>query len=253
MSDGAGTEEAADATPRFFAVRVMKTGTGTLVQHAINNVGERGIYPAGGIDDVPGEIRSAVRIPYLLNLSSKRRAEIRVYVGHFPYIAYQKLGIDCVTLTILRDPVARTISHLAHAKHEPRFRDTPFEEIYEDPFTYPFFMHNHQAKYFGMTEADPLTSVMDVVEIDDERLTLAKHNLEQIDVVGLTERYDEFLDVLRQRFAWSIRPGIAANVSSEKWVPNAAFRRKIEADNEADIELYEYARKLYEQRRRSRA
>jgi hypothetical protein len=253
MSDVGGTHEGADATQRFFAVRVMKTGTGTLVQHAVNNMGERGVYPSGGVDGVPGEIRSAVRIEDLLNLSSERRAEIRVYVGHFPYIAYQMLGIECVTLTILRDPVARTISHLAHAKREPRFSDTPFEEIYEDPFTYPFFMHNHQAKYFGMTEADPLTSVMDVVEIDDERLALARRNLEQIDVIGLTEQYDEFLDVLRQRFAWSIRQGIAHNVTAEKWVPSAAFRRKIEADNQADIEFYQYARSLYAQRQRARA
>jgi hypothetical protein len=210
------------------------------------------VFPAGGVDVKPGNIAGATSIPYLLNLSSERRAAIRVYIGHFPYIAYQMLGIPCVTATILREPIARSISHVMHVKRQPRFRDVAYEAIYEDPYAFGFFLHNHQTKYFSMTEDDPLKSIMNVIDIDDRRLALAKANLEQIDVVGLIEQYDAFLGEFRERFGWTVQAGVVANVSTENWEPSAAMRRKIEADNEGDIELYEHARALLTSRRRAR-
>lgn len=49
---------------------------------------------------------------YLAVLPDERRRRIRVYTGHFPYAAREILGGDIVTVTILRDPVKRTISLL---------------------------------------------------------------------------------------------------------------------------------------------
>jgi hypothetical protein len=234
---------------RFFIVRIMKTGTMTLVHHVRNNFGSRDVYPTSGIDMEPGDIRTALDISNLLHLSTERQAEIRVYINHYPYIAYQMLGIECVTATILREPVARIASHLRHAKRQPRFRDHSIEQIYEDPFFFGMFLHNHHTQNFSMTEADPLNSMMDIIEIDDHRLARAKVTLEEIDLLGLQEEYGEFLDALRDDFGWSIQPSLAKNVSTGNWEPSAAMRRKIEADNSADIELYEYARALYQRRR----
>lgn len=227
----------------------MKTGSSTLVDHFRNNIGPRDLYPTGGIDTIPGNIDSATSIPHLLQLPAERQAEIRVYIGHFPYIAYQLLGIECVTVTILRDPVARIASHLRQAKTQPRFHDHAIEEIYEDPFVFGMFLHNHQAKNFAMTKDDPLNGMMDIIEIDDRRLALAKENLEAIDVLGLTESYGDFLDQLRSRFGWTIEPDIATNVSTDSWEPSPALRRRIVADNQADIEFYEYGRALHRRRR----
>ena len=236
---------------RFFFVRIMKTGSTTLVHHVRNNFGYRDVYPTAGIDMEPSDLRAAMSISNLLHLSSERRAEIRVYIGHYPYIAYQMLGIECVTATILRDPVARIASRLRHAKSQPRFRDRSIEQIYEDPVFFGRFLHNHQTKHFSMTEADPLYGIMDIIEIDDRRLALAKATLEKIDVLGLQEEYGEFLDILSEGFGWSIQPELAKNVSADSWEPSAALRRRIEADNGADIEFYEYARALHQRRRRA--
>ena len=252
MSSAEADEDARGAR-RFFVVRVMKTATTTLLRHSIDNFGVRGVYPVGGIDLTPGDIRPAQSIPYLLNLPEERLAEIRVFIGHFPLIAYEMLGIECVTVTLLRDPIARIISHVVQAQRIPTYKDLSFEEIYEDPMVFPFFLHNHQAKYFAMRPDDRLAGIMDPIDIDDSRLALAKANLERIDVIGLTESLDEFLDEIRVRFGWSIRPDVAENVSTQKWEPSAAFRRKIEADNAADIELYEHARAYYARRQRARA
>ena len=68
----------------------------------------------------------------------ERRATIRGYMGHYPYVASQLLGEDPVTLTILRDPVERTISYLKHCKrYHDHHRELSLEEIYRDTSTSP--------------------------------------------------------------------------------------------------------------------
>jgi hypothetical protein len=229
---------------RFFVVRVMKTGSTTLVEHLHENFGPGEVYPTGGLDVRPGDIRAAVSIQHLLDLPEERRSQIRVFIGHLPYIAYELLGIECATITILRDPIQRTISHLRHAKLQPRFRDVAAEEIYEDPFAAGSFFRNHQTKYFAMRESDPLIGIMEHLEIDEDRLALAKATLDRVDVVGLIDEYELFLDELARRYGWVIQRDLATNVSADSWEPSPALRRRIEADNLADIEFYEYAREL---------
>ena len=107
---------------------------------------------------------------------------------------------------MLRDPVDRTISYLKHCKRfHPQHRDLALEEIYEDGFVFPTLIRDHQVKIFAMTATDRLESYMDVVEIDDERRRLAERNLEQVDLVGLHETYDDFLAALTERYGWDIR------------------------------------------------
>jgi len=246
MGGRQATKHESNSSERYFIVRVMKTGSSTLIEQVKENFHPHEVFPAGGIDVHAHDVRGAMSIPYLLGLPSQRREEIRVYIGHFPYIAYEMLGVPCTTVTLLRDPVARTISHLKHAKrHQPRLRELPIEAVYEDPFVFGSLVHNYQAKYFAMTESDPLDGVMDVIAIDECRLAIAKANLDRIDVLGLTERYDDFLADLRARFGWSVRSDVAKNVSTEPWNVSNALRRRIEDDNAVDVEFYEYARALH--------
>ena len=95
------------------------------------------------------------------------------------------MGIDLMTVTLLRDPIERTISQLRTAKaRRVRFADASLEEIYEDGFEFPFFIHDHQTKVFAMEPGDRLESVLDVIDVDDRRLAVAVANLEKVDVVG---------------------------------------------------------------------
>jgi hypothetical protein len=82
-----------------------------------------------------------------------------------------------------------------------------------------------------------------VIEIDDQRLSIAKENLSAIEVVGVTEQYERFLRQLRDQHGWRIaatphrRAGESVDVSS-------SFRDRIASSNAFDIELYRYARAL---------
>jgi hypothetical protein len=236
-----------DGTPKSaFFLHVMKTG-GTTVAWQLKNV----FPPDRRYPFTDGEPR---RLQYtmldeLRRLTPERRRCISFYSGHFPFVATEIVEPD-VTMTMLRDPIDRTVSILRHFRRgSGECHGMALEEIYEHPLIHPLFIRNYQAKLFAMTAADRVECHRDVIEIDDQRLRVAKETLERVDVVGLTHRHHEFLDELRHRFGW--RLGVVANqrVSTEGWDVSRAFRGRIAGDNPAEMEFYEHAVALYERRR----
>jgi hypothetical protein len=224
----------------------MKTAGGTLRRQILANFDREEVYPFRGLDP---DMRSAnFRLDYLIGLPPERRAQIRVFTGHFPFVAVELLGMELTTITILRDPVERTLSYLRHCKlHHPQHRDLSLEEIYEDAFFYPAFIQNHQAKLFAFTADDDPESYMDALEVDSRRVAIAKDNLERVDVVGTQERFDELLSQVERRFGWQLAPVEDKHVNPGPSVPSS-FRRRIADENQPDVEFYEHARRLCERR-----
>ena len=224
----------------------MKTAGGTLRRQILANFERVEVYPLRRLD--PDMRRANYRLDYLTALSAERRAQIRVFTGHFPFVAVELLGMELTTITILRDPVDRTLSYLRHCKqHHEQHRDLSLEEIYEDPFFHPSFIKNHQAKLFAFTADDEPESYMDALDVDSRRLALAKENLERVDVVGTQERFGALLSELEQRFAWRVARVEDKHVNPGSDVA-ASFRRRIADDNQADMEFFEHAMRLCERR-----
>ena len=235
------------ADTRFFFVHVMKTGGSSFRRHIERNFTEPGaVYPCRELDGNPAE--AAMFIDRLLMLSPERRSAVRAYTGHFPFVVADLLDPRLVTLTLLRDPVERTISYLKDCSRGPTHHDRPLEAIYDDEFVFHLLVHNHQTKIFAMTPDDRLESYLDFIEIDDARAGIAKANLERVGVLGVQERYDTFLGEVGRRFGWDIRERPHWRVSRETCDVSHAFRQRIAADNRADIALYEYACELVERR-----
>jgi len=229
--------------PRFFFLHVMKTGGATFRQHVVANFGPGEVYPDPAYET--NMFVANTRIEYLRNLSPERKAQVRAYTGHFPFLGVEILELPLVTLTLLREPVARTLSYLRHCKryHENQ-HDLALEEIYDDPFVNSLFIRNHQAKLFCLEPADEPVTYMHVVEVDDARLATAKANLARVDVIGFTEEYDAFIDQMRTRFGWRFGEVAPWHVSDEPWPASDALKRRIADDNAADVEFYEFARSL---------
>jgi serine O-acetyltransferase len=273
----------------YFFIHLMKTAGTSFAFQLRKHFDASEIYPSEGLDRRDGlDMASYVSVSRLLRTAPERRDAIRVYTGHFPYVVSDLLERDLVRITILRDPVDRTLSVLKHFKRlARRYRSYPLEAIYEDPFIYGHFIENHQARMFSVTRDDKpeaFGSVMsywataallgfgkdpdsevtqDEIDreiavapamasmVDERRFEIAKENLANVDVVGISERYGEFIDELRSRYGWwpnGLNTNSRANVSSEGWDAPAALRKRIAADNAFDVELYNFGLELVRRR-----
>jgi len=260
MNDGP-----AMSAPVMFFVHVMKTGGTTVFRYLRENFELDELYPYRPLDirfvGDEVDITHHLRVPYLLSLSDERRRRIRAYAGHFPLVAADLLRIDLLTVTLLRDPIERTISLLHQLTRGTAWLDPSgraplalsLEEAYEHPAVFEPLIHDHQTKVFSMTADDHPETYRDVIAIDDARLASAVSNLEQIGVLGVTEQYDAFLDALGSRTGWHLPRGLQKNTApAESSVTvSESFRRRIAHDNAIDVELYARAVDLLADRART--
>jgi hypothetical protein len=251
---------------RVFFVHVMKTGGSTINWHVRSSLGPGEAYPDRELDRlvVDGKLNQAdnLSVANMLALPPDRRRRIRLYSGHYPYAAVEQLGEDVATLAILREPVARTISLLrAHGRPgawgpNPTkvfpMGSWPLERLYEDPSVYEPLVHDHQTKVFAMTPADGCDTFSDVIAVDEGRLELAKENVRSLDVLGVTERWDDLVADVGSRFGWHVPVASRVNVgrTDDDRVASPSLLRRIAEDNAFDVELHRYATELVGSRHR---
>jgi hypothetical protein len=236
-------------TERLFFVHVKKTGGTTLRWDLIERFEAGEVYPDPRQD--PDNIVAYTDVSYLLSLPEARIRRIRAYSGHFPYVAATLMPGPFVTLTVLRDPVERTISYLKQCQALEQFHDQTLEQIYEDPWQYPLAISDYQVRIFALAADDEPLNEMNTIEMDARRLEIAKDNLAEIDVLGLQDRYAEFTAAVARRFGWPLVEPPSRRVGPDGDA-SRSLRRRIEHDNPADIEFYEYACELYARRRSGR-
>jgi hypothetical protein len=224
---------------RFFFVHLQKTAGTALLRRMKQYFGPDAIYP----NDSDGLLPEAVLVWEDLAARFRVRGdEIEVVTGHFPLAVADLLHAEFTTLTILREPVERTLSYLRHHRTLQRQdRDTPIEEIYADPFRYHGLIHNHMVKMFALTPETMKAGALTHVEFEPHHLELAKERLATVDLVGIQERFDEYCAELEARYGWDLGPPLYANRTEQIEVSDE-FRARIAEDNAMDVELYEFAR-----------
>lgn len=169
-------------------------------------------------------------------LPAERRARLRLVVGHYWYGVHEALPRPGVYVTLLRDPVERALS-----LHAQRLRIDGFSVSLEDYVreARDVYVDNGQVRRLaGLPPEGPR------FPITDETLELAKRHLEQVRVVGLTERFDEFVVLLSREFGW--RGLTAPSLNRTPARPRAhdvdpSVLEGIRALNRADQALYEHA------------
>jgi hypothetical protein len=245
-------------TRPYFFVHVMRTGGASLARQLELEFPGPQTYP-DRMQDLD-EVRAHLDIEWLLDLPSERRDAIRFYTGHFPFFVTELLPTKVTTLTIVRNPVERTISLLlskqlgAHRTlplatfERDELADRPLEALYDDADLRATMIDNFQTRQFAITRDDGLAAGVDPLALDESRLELAKRSLAKVDALGLFERYDEFLESLRGRFGFACHSGVSWHVSEPAEVSDE-LRGRIAADNAIDCAFYEYAVELYEARR----
>ncbi len=255
--------------PPFFFLHVMKTGGTAFVFNLLQNFRPGEVYPSEVDKQQPGDLLPYVSTTRLLSVTPERREAIRMYTGHFPFVVCELMGVELRTLTLLRDPVERSLSVLKHFKrHFERYEPLSLAELYDDPFLFENFVHNHQTKLFSITIDDrPETFASTLthaenrarhlggpdpagptsITVDDARLTIAKTNLAKVDLVGVNSRYGEFVERLRAGFGWwpsGVDTSPRINAADDALHADASLRRRIAEDNLFDAELYELANEI---------
>jgi hypothetical protein len=246
--------------PRFFFIHVMKTAGTTFSRAIKQQFAAEAIYPCAGLDfqsptGAEG-LDSYIKISRVLSLTPQRRADVRVFTGHFPYFVAEQLGTDLVTMTLLREPVERSLAALRHFKRDAPYRDLSLEDIYDNRLIFRFYVENHQTKVFALSPNDNEDAINCGFTVDDERFARAKANLATVDAIGLTEAYPDFIEEIRTRFGWwpeGIDAERRENASREGWTAGPELRERIAADNAYDVQFYEYAQALVAGRRRDNA
>jgi hypothetical protein len=242
---------------RFFYVHVQKAAGTELRERLKRHFPPEKLYPDPTDGDI-FEVAPQVSVRQLLARWEARKDEIEIITGHFPYSTIELLDAEFVTLSVLREPVDRTLSHLRHhRKMNPDTRDVPLEQIYEEVFR-PAFFANHMVKMFSLT-ADEIASsaardtwaMVMRIDFTPERLTRAKAQVDRLDVLGLHDHFDAFCDELQARYGWDLGDPLFANRTPTEAVA-ASLRSRIAADNAMDIELFEHARERHRERARDR-
>lgn len=273
---------------RFLFVHVMKTG-GTSFSNLVRaNFRNEERYPDTVLPPESDLIRRMEAYSFVPRLVEdvNARPDLRMVRGHVPYCVRSLLHAEYTTMTLLRDPVERTLSYLKHCrKYHQEHADTPLEAIYEQPWFFETFIHNYQTKIFSMSTSEALAETRfgdrvpalppraafepgkppppeanallkdsparltlelcspatGVIDADTHRLKVAQRHLEDVELIGVTEAYEQFLASLRDRYGWRI-DFIPHQNAGERTRVSAAFRARIAEDNALDMALYEQAR-----------
>lgn len=236
-----------DGTRRWFFVHMHKTAGTTLYQRL------RDAFPGGAVYPTRDEQRAwkaSLDVEVLLRQFVARHHELRIVTGHFPLCTTELLGVPFSTITVLREPVERTLSALRDMhQRDPVLRGKPLEEIYAHPIKFQCLIQNHMVKMLSLTTEEMTDGALTAVDFDATHLERAKRNLvERIDVWGFQEHFDELCDELERRYGWDLGQPRFAN-RTRSFEVDDSFRARIARDNALDVELYRFARELWARRR----
>ena len=234
-------------TDRYFFVHCMKTAGTSLFFQLRNQIFDKEqVYPTEHELGVP---EATFDVGFLQEKVQKSYDNIQLISGHFPFCTMEILGGGFKSFTVVREPLARTLSYLRHhRKLTPSDQDKTLEEIYSDPFRFEAQIQNHMVKMFSLTPEIGKNSMLVKVDFTPDHLERAKTNLQSVDVIGCQENYAEFCQNLSQTFGWQFKRMIRGNVSEDTEGVSEAFKNRILKDNALDVEFYNFALELIERR-----
>jgi len=186
-----------------------------------------------------------------------------VVMGHFYFGVHTFLSKPFTYITLLRDPIERIISHYYYAQRAPSHyfyhaaRKLSLKEFVE----YCSRSSNESGTSLGYCSDNDQTrqlagrcGVPSFGTSSDEMLSIAKRNLGEFAMFGTAEEFDRSLILIKRILGWRNPFYTKQNVSrrrarKEDFAPETL--RIIEAYNPLDIELYRYAKQLFEEKIRS--
>ncbi|MGI0027629.1 MAG: sulfotransferase family 2 domain-containing protein [Nitrosopumilaceae archaeon] len=200
----------------------------------------------------------------------------RLIRGHFGYGIHRLFPTKPIYMTMLRDPIERTISSYHHITVDPIANNwiklskvESLTEMIDDPKMSLFF-RNTQTRHLAL-DLDVIDTIRSLNKDElhdflyessseflspnitgDKMLKIAKQHLSEFAFFGITERFEESLLLMCYTFGWNpphkiwkqmVLPGRPAI----KDFPTDTVE-KIRKNTELDNKLYQYAVKIFDKR-----
>jgi len=236
--------------PTLIFLHVAKTG-GSTVQRIIRKNVKPSLVLAVGKEGTNGDRpprEDTIRV--FMKRPESERAAARLVQGHTIFGIHEAIPRPSTYFTILRDPVALTVSHYRYVRRNPRHflhevaSSLTLREFVESGVSLE--TDNSQARAISGDRETPFGSCGRAM------LESATANLEsRFSVVGTTERFEEMLAMLHLEFGWARLGFIRVNVSP-------GYQRKEEIDrstisliselNAVDRELHAWGNRSMDRR-----
>lgn len=240
-----------EGSDSFFFVHIQKTA-GTAFKHWMEaNFQLEEIYANGPLLKKRGGVHP--RYDEFLTFAQETKNPPRFWAGHIPFITGKYLAPDLAYLTFLREPVSRVISHLSYIYRllpDTQGRSLSIEAVFEEYMKTMF--SDKQCRFFADNDINDLHYFRNIKPMDPEGLATAKQHLSQCHFVGITERYDESLEMIASKYGLKALPPKWVNVTPAKeqiFIPESILQ-EIPSLVKYDLELYHFALGLFEKQLR---
>ena len=189
------------------------------------------------------DARAHATVERFKTLSEERRRRLRVVRGHMLYGIHEFLPQGGTYMTVLREPVARVLSSyyfILRRPLHPLHRKLKKERLGVEEYLRLIPHRNN-------LQCQLIAGVQNGASCDDRILEIAKENLtKSFSVIGLCERFEESLVLMAKTFGWEIPYYENRKVSKVRPALASDVVNMIQEHNRLDMELYEFARKRFE-------
>lgn len=175
----------------------------------------------------------------------KPGGDVRLLLGHYPFAANTLFDTSPKTIIILRDPIERAISNIFHMKYnDSRLKNlTPFEIYKLGHWNYC----NLQTRYLADEVIHLNMHFISPKRMSQGCLRKAKKNLEKCSVVGISESLGKSVDLMNCLFGWNLQHPKRINKAKGSKQISEKLSNLIREENALDIELYHFAKELFEE------
>lgn len=222
----------------YFFMHMPKTG-GTSMRQALNKAfTQEEIFPNRR---EMKRYNGYPSIRKLLKVDKELLAQKRLLRGHYPFVVADTIMPNAKKIVFLRSPVERSISFLFHMQR--RSPETSLEEILE---TKARKLSNRQVQFFA--DNDVACETFKSGEVDQSSLENAIANLEKCWFVGITERFDESMNLCRAMLGIDQEEATVRNRGGyEKAQVTDALLSRIKEINALDEQLYRRGLELFDE------
>lgn len=195
-------------------------------------------------------------------LPEPERRRLRLVCGHLSFGWHQLLPAEAQYFTLLRDPVSRVLSHYNHVcTHDDHYLHA---DVVREKMTITDYVESGITCEVNNGQLRQIVGIEDIIQIPygvsvlpygRDHSAALEQALENVQnnflLVGLLERFDESLDVLKQLTRIPLGPYRSRNVGKSSAAVKRPTRAEIELIrryNREDCELYAYCKERFSDR-----